>query len=56
MKYYWRVQAVNTSGEYSAWSAARYFRTSATAVFNVSGQEQLLAGLNELWSDGFPEL
>ena len=32
-KYYWRVHAVNASGEYSAWSAARYFRTSATAVF-----------------------
>lgn len=34
-KYYWRVQAVNASGEYSAWSAARYFRTSLTAVFEI---------------------
>lgn len=26
-KYYWRVRAYNTDGEYSAWSAARYFLT-----------------------------
>jgi len=32
-KYYWRVRAVNTKGEYSAWSAVWNFKTSATAVF-----------------------
>ena len=32
-KYYWRVRAFNTNGEYSAWSVVWYFRTSATAVF-----------------------
>lgn len=26
-KYYWRVRAYNSDGEYSAWSAVRYFRT-----------------------------
>ncbi len=26
-RYYWRVRAYNTDGEYSAWSAARYFLT-----------------------------
>jgi 2',3'-cyclic-nucleotide 2'-phosphodiesterase / 3'-nucleotidase / 5'-nucleotidase len=25
-KYYWRVRAWNTSGDYSSWSASRYFR------------------------------
>ncbi|MFZ5857155.1 MAG: glycoside hydrolase domain-containing protein [Chloroflexota bacterium] len=32
-KYYWRVRAFNTKGEYSAWSVVWYFRMSATAVF-----------------------
>jgi hypothetical protein len=36
-KYYWRVRAFNTSGEYSAWSIVWYFRTSATAVFEWTG-------------------
>lgn len=31
--YYWRVRAFNTKGEYSAWSAVWYFKTSTTAVF-----------------------
>jgi len=29
-KYYWRVRAYNTDGEYSSWSAVRYFRTLST--------------------------
>ncbi len=28
MKYFWRVRAVNTSGELSTWSTARYFRSA----------------------------
>jgi predicted phage tail protein len=36
-KYYWRVRAFNTKGEYSAWSVVWYFRTSATAVFEWMG-------------------
>jgi len=31
-KYYWRVRALNTDGEYSPWSAVRAFRTTATAT------------------------
>ncbi|MFZ5902859.1 MAG: M4 family metallopeptidase [Chloroflexota bacterium] len=27
-KYYWRVRAYNVVGDYSAWSASRYFRTA----------------------------
>jgi photosystem II stability/assembly factor-like uncharacterized protein len=27
-KYYWRVRAYNTDGEYSSWSHVRYFRTA----------------------------
>ncbi len=32
-KYYWRVRAFNTKGEYSAWSIIWYFITSTTASF-----------------------
>jgi hypothetical protein len=30
-KYYWRVRAYNTDGEYSAWSLVRTFRTALSA-------------------------
>ena len=33
-KYYWRVRAFNTDGDYSAWSTVWSFRTSATAAFD----------------------
>jgi hypothetical protein len=42
-KYYWRVRAFNTKGEYSAWSVIWYFKTSTTAVF-ASGKFLLYAG------------
>ena len=31
MKYYWRVRAFNTDGEFSGWSLVRYFRTAYAA-------------------------
>ncbi|KAF0107644.1 MAG: endonuclease/exonuclease/phosphatase [Anaerolineaceae bacterium] len=35
-KYYWRVRAFNTAGEYTGWSLTRYFRTAiAPPVLNT---------------------
>jgi hypothetical protein len=36
MKYYWRVRAFNTAGEFSAWSLVRYFRIAYAAPINLS--------------------
>jgi hypothetical protein len=40
-KYYWHVQACNTSAQCSAWSAMRYFRTALPAPISLSSDGTL---------------
>lgn len=53
-KYYWRVNAFNTTGQFSAWSVTWYFRTALVKpvlVSPVSGSPVACAPVTLDWSD-----